>query len=162
MNFIREMPGRFRCKSRDHGLPESSGYPCERRFTDESDSVNSQWKYFSHLLEHRIIRGGFENQGKSVPIGLWTAEGILEKLTTHFESNQRNPWEISFPLEKSKLLQMIVGLEINIQKIEGKFKLSQNRTPQEQQNIINQLGQSSHYEDIELSRCMASYFANNC
>ena len=56
---------------------------------------------------------------------------------------------------------MIVGLEIDIQKIEGKFKLSQNRTSQEQQNIINQLGQSSHYEDIELSRCMASYFANN-
>jgi transcriptional regulator len=86
-------------------------------------------------------------------------ENILEKLTTHFESNQTNPWELSFPIDKKKLLQMIVGFEIDIQTIEGKFKLSQNRTPQEQRNIINELGQSSHHGDVELSRFMELYYS---
>ena len=85
-------------------------------------------------------------------------ENILEKLTTRFESNKPNPWKLNFPIEKSKLLQMIVGFEVDIQKIEGKFKLSQNRKPQEQQNIINELGKSNHNGDIELSKFMASYF----
>ena len=30
-------------------------------------------------------------------------ESILDKLTTHFESNQAKPWELSFPVEKNKL-----------------------------------------------------------
>jgi transcriptional regulator len=85
-------------------------------------------------------------------------ENILDILTAHFESSQPNPWKLSFPVEKSKLLQMIVGFEIDIKKIEGKFKLSQNRTPQEQQNIINELGKSNHNGDVELSKFMASYF----
>jgi transcriptional regulator len=85
-------------------------------------------------------------------------ENILEKLTTRFESNKPDPWKLSFPIEKSKLLQMIVGFEVEIQKIEGKFKLSQNRKPQEQQNIINELGKSNHNGDVELSKLMASYF----
>ncbi len=85
-------------------------------------------------------------------------ENILEKLTARFESNKPDPWKLSFPIEKSKLLQMIVGFEVEIQKIEGKFKLSQNRKPQEQQNIINELGKSNHNGDVELSKLMASYF----
>jgi transcriptional regulator len=85
-------------------------------------------------------------------------ENILKKLTTRFESNKPDPWKLSFPMEKSKLLQMIVGFEVEIQKIEGKFKLSQNRKPQEQQNIINELGKSNHNGDVELSKLMASYF----
>jgi transcriptional regulator len=86
-------------------------------------------------------------------------EKILEKLTTHFEANQSNPWKLNYPIEKSKLLQMIVGFEVNIQKIEGKFKLSQNKTPEEKQNIIKVLSKSEHNGDIELSKFMASYFA---
>ncbi len=82
-----------------------------------------------------------------------------DKLTTHFESNQINPWGLSFPIDKKKLLQMIVGFEIDIQTIEGKFKLSQNRTSEEQRNIINELGQSSHHGDVELSRFMELYYS---
>ncbi len=85
-------------------------------------------------------------------------EQILDKLTTHFESSQKKPWEMSFPRDKNKLLQMIVGFEIDIQKIEGKFKLSQNRTLEEQQNIMKELGKSSLSRDNELSKFMQSYF----
>jgi transcriptional regulator len=86
-------------------------------------------------------------------------ENILEKMTAHFESNQSTPWKLNFPVAKDKLLSMIVGFEIEIQKSEGKFKLSQNKTPQEQQHIISELAQSNHTGDIELSTLMASYFS---
>lgn len=86
-------------------------------------------------------------------------ENILNLLTTHFESSQPNPWKLSFPVEKSQLLQMIVGFEIDIKNIEAKFKLSQNKTAQEQQNIISELGKSNHIGDTYLSQFMATYFA---
>jgi transcriptional regulator len=41
------------------------------------------------------------------------------------------------------MLSHIVGFEIAVDRIEAKFKLSQNRTRQEQQNIIDSLGVSS-------------------
>jgi transcriptional regulator len=37
------------------------------------------------------------------------------------------------------MLNHIVGFEISVSKIEGKFKLSQNRSPDEQQKIIDSL-----------------------
>jgi transcriptional regulator len=37
------------------------------------------------------------------------------------------------------MLSHIVGFEIAVSKIEAKFKLSQNRTPEEQANVINSL-----------------------
>jgi transcriptional regulator len=41
------------------------------------------------------------------------------------------------------MLSHIVGFEIAVDRIEAKFKLSQNRTRQEQQNIIDSLRASS-------------------
>ncbi len=90
-------------------------------------------------------------------------EDILVKLTDEFESKNQNSWKLNLSEEKKekkeKLLKMIVGFEIKIHKIEGKFKLSQNRSPQDQQNVINELGKSAQCGDIELSKFMESYFA---
>jgi transcriptional regulator len=41
------------------------------------------------------------------------------------------------------MLNHIVGFEIAVDKVEAKFKLSQNRTRQEQQNVIDSLSRSS-------------------
>ena len=42
------------------------------------------------------------------------------------------------------MLGAIVGFEIKLRRIEGKFKLSQNRTEQDQRNVIAQLSQTVH------------------
>jgi transcriptional regulator len=40
----------------------------------------------------------------------------------------------------------LVGFEIDITRIEGKFKLSQNRSKQDQQNVIDKLQQQGELE----------------
>lgn len=89
-------------------------------------------------------------------------EKTLDKLTSHFESRFLNPWRPAFPAEKTKqLLHMIVGIEIDVIHIAGKFKLSQNRSAQEQQHIIHELGTSDHSGDRELAKFMTTYFGAN-
>lgn len=58
----------------------------------------------------------------------WLKAHVAE-LTDHHESSFANPWSMSdAPKEfTEKLLQGIVGIEIAISRLEGKWKLSQNR-----------------------------------
>jgi transcriptional regulator len=49
------------------------------------------------------------------------------------------------------MLKGIVSFEIEVIKLEGKFKLSQNKTRNEQQNIITSLGNSHDSLEKEIS-----------
>ena len=82
---------------------------------------------------------------------------ILEKLTAAHEAQYPEPWQADLSGEKkTRLLGMIVGFEIEITEIQGKFKLSQNRSVEDQQRVIEQLAHSSSPLDIELSALMVS------
>lgn len=61
---------------------------------------------------------------------------LVERTTAHYEANELKPWTPNF---KSSLLGSIVGFEIEIVEIEGKFKLSQNRTEEDRANVIAEL-----------------------
>ena len=50
---------------------------------------------------------------------------------------------------------MIVGFEIEITDIQAKFKLSQNRPPQDQQSVAEKLGQSSNQTEVAVAKLMA-------
>lgn len=55
--------------------------------------------------------------------------GILDELIHRYESSLPVPWSGELPAEfKARLMQAIVGFEIPVTRIEGKFKLSQNRS----------------------------------
>lgn len=70
-------------------------------------------------------------------------EKLLEELTTVYESNQLNPWKPQLSGERrTRLLGSIVGFEIEVQEIQGKFKLSQNRSTNDRRAVIDQLNQS--------------------
>lgn len=70
-------------------------------------------------------------------------EKLLVELTTAYESAQPAPWRPELSGERrEKLLGMIVGFEIEIQEIQGKFKLSQNRSENDRRNVIEQLEKS--------------------
>lgn len=60
---------------------------------------------------------------------------IIETLTEQYEQGP-NPWKVEYP---ERLLQVIVGFEIEIKDIQAKFKLSQNRPVEDRQNIVQQL-----------------------
>ncbi len=81
---------------------------------------------------------------------------LLETLTDHHEAGQPQPWKISDApddhIEKS--LRAIVGLEIAIDRIEGKFKLSQNHPARNRAGVIAGLRERDGDGDAELAAWM--------
>jgi transcriptional regulator len=68
---------------------------------------------------------------------------MLNELMETFEPAYREQWEELSPKFRENMLRQIVGFEIRITKIEGKFKLSQNRPREDQANVMESLGKSS-------------------
>jgi transcriptional regulator len=69
--------------------------------------------------------------------------GILHELIPMFEPAYAEQWADLPPAYRERMLGHIVGFEIAVTKIEAKFKLSQNRTKEEQSNVMSTLGRSS-------------------
>ncbi len=66
-------------------------------------------------------------------------KNIIEDTTKRFESVLEQPWQ---PEYKQPLLDLIVGMEISISELQCKFKLSQNRSQNDQINVIKALQQN--------------------
>lgn len=83
-------------------------------------------------------------------------EDLITQLTNIYESYLPNPWKPNLAGERrTKLLSMIVGFEIEITDVQGKFKLSQNRSTADQQRVIEELSQSSKPLDVSVAKLMA-------
>ena len=82
----------------------------------------------------------------------------VENLTDLHEAGSAERWQVSDAPEAFVDAQMkgIVGLEIPIARIEGKFKLSQNRTPADQQGVILGLSQSGNTDAQAVAAQMAN------
>ena len=65
----------------------------------------------------------------------------LDALTAHNEANQAQPWKPSdAPADYlEKMMSAIIGIEIEITRLSGKFKLSQNQTEPNQTGVIQGL-----------------------
>jgi transcriptional regulator len=64
---------------------------------------------------------------------------VLHELIPMFEPAYADQWASLNQAYRDRMLSHIVGFEIAVTKIEAKFKLSQNRTKEEQENIIESL-----------------------
>ena len=64
---------------------------------------------------------------------------MLHELMETFEPAYRLQWAELSQKYRENMLRQIVGFEITATKIEGKFKLSQNRTREDQANVIASL-----------------------
>jgi len=67
---------------------------------------------------------------------------ILKQLTSFFEKPNKKPWEFELPddlLQESELTSAIISFKFYIEKIESKFKLSQNRSKEDQKGVIEGL-----------------------
>jgi len=67
----------------------------------------------------------------------WLLQNVTELTNTH-EGSQQLPWRVSdAPAEYvDKLLGQIVGIEIVITRLQGKWKMSQNRPPADRLGVI--------------------------
>ncbi|MGB6383732.1 MAG: FMN-binding negative transcriptional regulator [Terriglobales bacterium] len=76
----------------------------------------------------------------------------VEKLTAIHEAASPVPWKVSDAPEdfiKSQL-KGIVGLELKIQRLEGKWKVSQNRTEEERKGVIEGLTKLNTTESLAM------------
>jgi transcriptional regulator len=74
--------------------------------------------------------------------------GMLHELIPTFEAAYGEHWNSLSEAYRTRMLSHIVGFEIAVSRVETKFKLSQNRTRNEQQTIIDCL---SRAEDTAVS-----------
>ncbi len=83
-------------------------------------------------------------------------EALVEQLAHIHESRRPNPWKPNPSREgHSTLLNMIVGFQMEITDIQGKFKLSQNRPLDDQQQVIEKLSQSTNQTEAAVAKLMA-------
>jgi transcriptional regulator len=76
----------------------------------------------------------------------------VEALAAKYERGRRAPW---VPDYDTRRLAGIVGIDIRVAKLEGKFKLSQNRSEADRARIVAALAASGTEADAELARLMA-------
>lgn len=82
---------------------------------------------------------------------------LLDRLSRHYEDGQPTPWRMqSLPADFSRgMLEAIVGFEIAVDRIEGKFKLSQNRRREDIDRVAAALDRQGQDELAGLMRVHA-------
>jgi transcriptional regulator len=72
---------------------------------------------------------------------------ITQRLVETFENPRQQPWRMGLPGDfHQRMLGAIVGFEIEISQLQGKFKLSQNRTPDDRRRVVTALEAGSAAE----------------
>ncbi len=142
--------------------------------------ANPQWKHFADGREalavfhgpHAYVSPGWYETQPAVPTWNYAvvhAYGIPQIITDHdivaallretialFEAPQPKPWSGDLPPEYfEKMMQGIVAFEIPISRLEGKFKLGQNRSVADQQGVYDALRQSGDAESFALADLMS-------
>jgi len=75
-------------------------------------------------------------------------QGVLHELIATFEAAYAQQWDSLDQAYRDRMLSHIVGFEITATKLEAKFKLGQNRSKQEQANMLATLAKA---EDTAVS-----------
>ncbi len=94
-------------------------------------------------------------QARGIP-ALVDESGLLEhltRLTGEHEGRRPTPWQVTeAPAEFIRhMSQQIVGLEIPISRIVGKWKVSQNRSPQDRRGVVAGLQQNADARSGEMA-----------
>ncbi len=144
---------------------------------------NPQWRHFKTNPKIKVIINGphtyitpkWYSSGRDVPTWNYATihidgstklindfdglVGILKTLTEKFESGTTNPWAFELPedlLAPETLCSAIVGFEISVEKIDAKFKLSQNRTDTDKIGVIEGLAN----RDDDMSKAVLQLMKN--
>lgn len=143
--------------------------------------ANPQWRHFENGQEvlvifqgpHAYVSPAWYVSTPAVPTWNYTAvhaygiprivtdhdrfAEMLEELIEFYESPRAERWHGRMPEEfRDRLMHAIVGVEIEITRIEGKFKLSQNR-PADLPGVIAALETSPDQTERETAELMRTY-----
>jgi transcriptional regulator len=83
---------------------------------------------------------------------------LLERLTDRHESGQAAPWRVADapPDYIDKLLNAIVGIEIPITRLVGKWKISQNRSAADRAGVAAGLNAHGGADEIAMAEAVSS------
>jgi transcriptional regulator len=142
--------------------------------------ANTQWRDFTPTVDALAIFAGHQHyispnwypgkqeHGKEVPTWNYAVVhaygplrvidderwllGFVNKLTNTHEAGSPAPWSVSdAPQDFIKsLLNGIIGLELSIQRLEGKWKVSQNRTEKDRKGVIEALAKLGTPESLAM------------
>jgi transcriptional regulator len=138
--------------------------------------ANEQWKQFASGDEvlcvfhgpHAYISPSWYEQQHTVPTWNYAVvhvygkpsivdEAALKQIvldtTTKYESSMPQPWKI--PLSEKEIGQMlkaIVGFKIDLERVEAKFKLGQNRSREDREKMLRNLQSGSDDESRALAK----------
>jgi transcriptional regulator len=78
---------------------------------------------------------------------------LLRETVAKYETPLPNPWSGDLPeAYRTKLMQQIVAFEILITRLEGKFKLGQNRSAEDMRSVLEELSASSDADGRALAQ----------
>ena len=68
----------------------------------------------------------------------------LERLTDRHEQSRDNPWKVTDAPDDfiDKMASAVVGIEMTVERLIGKWKVSQNRTTRDREGVVNGLVQN--------------------
>ncbi len=158
-------------------------HPQQGTLVSHMARANPQWRHFENGQEvlviftgpHAYVSPAWYATQPAVPTWNYTAVhayGIPRIVTDHdrfaqmlhdliefYEADRENRWDSEMPAEfRDGLMRGIVGVEIEITRLEGKFKLSQNRTPDDQAGVIAALEKSADQTEREVAELMKAHF----
>ena len=140
--------------------------------------ANKQWKAFDENEvmvifngPHAYISPTWYKEHPSVPTwnyttvhaygvpriteGLEATDQALHLLVKHQEKDRNPEWVMDLPDDyMDTMRKAIVAFEIEITRLEGKFKLSQNKPDTEKQNVISELLKSEYAGDVATGELM--------
>jgi transcriptional regulator len=137
--------------------------------------ANPQWHAFDGRQEalaifqgpHAYVSPSWYASSPAVPTWNYTAvhvygvpqviddeqafSGLLDRLIAFYEAGMPKPWSGQLPTDfRTNLMKGIVGFVLDIERVEGKFKLSQNRSHEDQRRVVAQLRISTDAVDRAL------------
>lgn len=124
--------------------PDAYISPSWYKTKEETGKVVPTWNYVAIHVRGPI--SFFEDTG---PL-----RDIVTKLTEHHEADSKKPWHVTdSPADYiDDELKQIVGFEMPVAKIEGKWKMSQNRPEEDRKRAVDNLLARDRVRDKEVSR----------
>ena len=140
--------------------------------------ANPQWQHFAEDREvlmvfsgpHGYISPTWYDTHPSVPTWNYAVvhaygiprllpdaqlQSLLVEMTEVYEAGRSTPWKPEFsPDYWTAMLRAIVGFELTITRLEGKRKLSQNRSEDDRSQVMEALQHSALPEDAALAEIM--------
>lgn len=81
---------------------------------------------------------------------------IVSQTVRQYESPRPQPWSMDSPDPEfiHKLLPAIVGFEIDIERLEGKWKLNQNHPCERREKVIRGLRETGRHDELQIADWM--------